>query len=229
MLAVPFTIWQATIDPAVDGGATQRGLPVPELRERGRGQQAVYELDESTAMEVLDRIRRQADGLHDAVLKTRTRSWVRKAVSSVSGEPVGGQRAARRPRSGSRSVPAAAVAAVRHYLELVDTGVPPLATSGREREVVERELGEIDQRLVLTDDVLARLALLAKRRGLLGELEPAPVGTPDELEAAFVRHAGSFARKHGYDADVFAEFGVPADVLERAGLRGGHDGRADAP
>lgn len=225
MLAVPFTIWQATIDPAVDGWSTQRGLPVPELRDRGRGRQAVYTLDVSTAMEVLDRIRRQSDGINDAVLKTRTRGWVRKAVGAISGDappPSAARSTPRRRRSSGP--PAAAIEAVRHYLELVDTGVPPLATSGRDESVVRSELEEVDQRLEVTDDVLARLDLLAKRRRLLGELEPAPVGTPDELEAAFVQHARTFAAANGYEPEVFVEFGVPAAVLERAGLAPGDDG-----
>ncbi len=218
MLAVPYTIWHATIDPAVDGWSTQRGLPVPELRDRGRGQQAIYSLDASTALEVLDRIRRQSDGINDAVRRTRTRSWVRKAVSALSGESPPSQRPATRRRRSSRP-PAAAVDAVRHYLELVDTGVPPMASSGREESVIRQELEGIDERLEVTDDVLARLDLLANRRRLVAELEPRPVGTPEELEAAFVRHARAFAAANRYDAEVFVEFGVAADVLERAGLR----------
>ena len=224
MLAVPFTIWQATIDPAVDGWSTQRGLPVPELRDRGRGRQAVYSLDESTALEVLDRIRRQSDGINDAVLKTRTRSWVRKALAAVSGEMPPSSRPATRRRRGTSTPSTAAIAAVRHYLELVDTGVPPMASSGREESVIRRELEAVDERLEVTDDVLARLDLLAARRRLLAELEPQPVGTPDELEAAFVKHARAFAAANRYDAEVFLEFGVTAGVLGRAGLAPAHDG-----
>lgn len=217
-LAVPFTIWQATLDPEVDTWATQQGLERPQLRERGRGQQAVYEVPQPTALAILDRINRQSDGLGDAVLRTRTRAWVRKSRGALTGERTSAP--ARRRRGGGRSPSASAetAAAVRHYLELVDTGTPPLQTSGRPEVDVRAELEQVDERLEVTDDVLARLELLATRRRLADELEPQPVGTPDELEAGFVRHAARFAANHGYTPEVFSDFGVPADVLARAGL-----------
>lgn len=218
-LAVPFTIWQVTLDPEVDAWATQQGLHRPEIRDRGRGQQAVYEVQQPVALAILDRIHRQADGLGDAVLRTRTRTWVRKTRGALTGEATSAP--SRRRRGGGRSsaaTSAAAADAVRHYLELVDTGSPPMRTSGRPEADVRAELGHVDERLEVTDDVLARLDLLAARRRLADELEPQPVGTPDELEAGFVRHAARFAATNGYTAEVFADFGVSADVLARAGL-----------
>ncbi|MEM9036614.1 MAG: hypothetical protein AAGD18_18615 [Actinomycetota bacterium] len=216
-VAVPYTIWQATIDPAVDTWSSQQGLPRPEIRERGRGQQVVYRVPKETAEAIFDRIDHQSTGLGDAVLRTRTRAWVRKARGALTGAP---QAAPRRRRADRRSETLSAEVsdAVRHYLELVDTGAPPLRTSGRSEATVRDELAEVDQRLEVTDDVLARLDLLSTRRRLLDELEPHPVGTPDELETAFVRHAARFAEAKGYGAEVFRDFGVTDDVLRRAAL-----------
>lgn len=39
------------------------------------------------------------------------------------------------------------------------------------------------------------------------------------LERGFVEHAASWAREHGISGAAFAQEGVPADVLQRAGLQ----------
>ncbi len=216
-VVVPRRVWELVLSPDVGPWATQNGLPVPEFRARGRGEQAVLRVDAGTEAAIYGRAEERMSAIEVPADRQRVRSWLNR----VKGEPSPPRRAGRRRRGGGDSTGRRrrnVDESVRHYLELVDTGSVPTIGSDRSAEEIRAEMDGVDEQLSVTDDVLARLHLLAQRRRLEGELSPRPVGTPDDLEAAFVRDAAAFADQHGYDAEVFAEFGVPAEVLDRAGL-----------
>ena len=224
--AVPERVWEEVLKG--DSWVTQQGLAKPEFRKRGRGRQAVYDTDAATAVAIVDRIEEQSGAIADQQLRTRARQWARKTrdelgapssaparrTASKGGAKRGGSR---RRKSGERPE---IVDAVRHYLSYVDTGMIPEFTSGRPEDKVQAEIATVETKLETTDDVLERLDLLQRRQALAAELEPVAVGSPEELEEAFVRHAGAYAAARGVTPAVFSEFGVADDVLARAGLGG---------
>jgi hypothetical protein len=70
---------------------------------------------------------------------------------------------------------------------------------------------------------LTRLNLLQERRDLEVELATMQAGTPDlsDLEKEFVKVAKSYSAKKKISYGAWREFGVPADVLKKAGITRG--------
>jgi len=67
---------------------------------------------------------------------------------------------------------------------------------------------------------LARLNLLQERRDLEVELASMQAGTPDlsHLEKEFAKVAKSYSAKKRISYGAWREFGVPPDVLKKAGI-----------
>ena len=108
---------------------------------------------------------------------------------------------------------------VANYLDALDTHRP---RRGRKRTIdtVERQLAEANQQI--KDAVgSARLELIQRRRDLEAELETMQSGTSDlpALEKEFVKVAQAYAARKAISYASFREFGVPADVLEKAGIK----------
>ena len=107
--------------------------------------------------------------------------------------------------------------AVRLYLEAVERQRP---RRGRPRTVesVKRRLATINAKID-DADALTRLHLLQERADL--EAEIATMEVSDDipaLEKAFVKVARSYGERKGIDYATWREAGVPAAVLERAGI-----------
>jgi hypothetical protein len=107
--------------------------------------------------------------------------------------------------------------AIGAYLEAIDQHRPK---RGRKRtpESIDKQLAEIDDKLA-TANAITRLGLVQQRIDLQREREAmaSPVDlTP--LEEAFVAAAKGYSSRKGISYAAWREIGVPADVLERAGI-----------
>jgi hypothetical protein len=114
--------------------------------------------------------------------------------------------------------------AVREYLDALEANRPK---RGRRRtvETVERQLAETREELA-TAGGAAKLELIQRRRNLEVEVATLQAGGRgvdlSALEQSFVEHGKAYAARKGVSHAAFREFGVPADVLKKAGIgRGG--------
>jgi hypothetical protein len=110
--------------------------------------------------------------------------------------------------------------AVRRYLEAVADQRP---RRGRRRtpEAVERRLAQVHQRLA-TADPLSRLHLLQEEADLQSELHRLRAAADlAALEKAFVKVAKAYAKRKGIGYNTWRQAGIPASVLERAGITKG--------
>jgi hypothetical protein len=111
---------------------------------------------------------------------------------------------------------------VGRYLEALEANKPK---RGRKRtpDTVKKRLATV------TDSIkgasgLTRLSLLQERRDLEVELASMQAGAPDlgNLEKEFSKVAKSYSQKKKISYGAWREFGVPPEVLKKAGItRGG--------
>jgi uncharacterized protein YicC (UPF0701 family) len=110
--------------------------------------------------------------------------------------------------------------AIKQYLEALESHKP---RRGRRRtpESINTRLEKIDQELAGADP-MKRLSLVQERLDLLAELEQleAPVDM-SALEEQFVIAAKGYSDRKGISWTAWREVGVPASVLERAGVSRG--------
>jgi hypothetical protein len=108
--------------------------------------------------------------------------------------------------------------AVRDYLEALEANRP---RRGRPRtaETVKKQLAEVQEQLAGARGAV-RLELIQDRRDLEVELATMQAGSRDitALEREFVKVAKAFAERKGISHAAFREFGVPTEVLKRAGV-----------
>ena len=110
---------------------------------------------------------------------------------------------------------------VGRYLEALEANKPK---RGRKRtpDTVKKRLATGGEELNNAAG-LARLNLLQERRDLEVELAGMQAGTPDlgDLEKEFAKVAKSYSSKKKISYGAWREFGVPADVLKKAGITRG--------
>jgi hypothetical protein len=111
---------------------------------------------------------------------------------------------------------------VGRYLEALEAHKPK---RGRKRtpESVKKNMAAVQESLK-TASGARRLELIQQRRGLEVEMAGMQAGTPDlsALEKEFVRSAKGYSQRKGITYGAWREFGVPAEVLRKAGIsRGG--------
>ncbi len=110
--------------------------------------------------------------------------------------------------------------AIKGYLEALDANKP---RRGRRRtpDSINARLEKIDQELQGADP-MKRLSLIQERLDLLAELDQLqePVDMT-ALEEQFVIAAKGYSERKGISWAAWREVGVPASVLERAGLSRG--------
>ena len=110
---------------------------------------------------------------------------------------------------------------VGRYLEALEANKP---RRGRKRtaESVKKRLGVVETSLKATSGI-QRLALLQERRDLEVELAGMQAGGPDisALEKDFVKVAKPYAHRKGITYGAWREFGVPPEVLKKAGITRG--------
>ena len=108
--------------------------------------------------------------------------------------------------------------AVREYLDALEAHKPK---RGRKRtaESVKKNLAEVNQTLKSAGGS-SKLELIQRRRDLEVELAGMQAGGTDisALEKAFVKVGKSYAQRKSISYAAFREFGVPADILKRAGI-----------
>jgi hypothetical protein len=111
--------------------------------------------------------------------------------------------------------------AVAKYLDALDAHKPK---RGRKRtlDTVKRQLAECSAALRDAQGS-ARLDLIQRRRDLETEMAAMQSGGSDlpALEKDFVKVAKGYAARKGITYAAFREFGVPADVLAKAGIKRG--------
>jgi hypothetical protein len=108
-------------------------------------------------------------------------------------------------------------AVVRRYLEALDTAKP---RRGRRRspESIAKRLAMIEKELPVAEP-LNRLHLRQERRALSAQ-QAETQGTVDlsGLEKQFVKVAAAYGERKGIDYPTWREEGVPAAVLDKAGI-----------
>jgi len=111
--------------------------------------------------------------------------------------------------------------AIKSYLEALESNKP---RRGRRRtqESINTRLEKIDVELAGSDP-MKRLGLIQERLDLLHELEQlqAPQIDMAALEEQFVIAAKGYSDRKGISWTAWREVGVPASVLERAGVSRG--------
>jgi len=110
---------------------------------------------------------------------------------------------------------------VGHYLDALEANKPK---RGRKRtpDSVKKRLAAVADELKEAGGI-TRLNLLQERRDLEVELATMQAGEPDlsGLEKEFVKVAKAYSAKKKISHGAWREFGVPADVLKKAGITRG--------
>lgn len=107
--------------------------------------------------------------------------------------------------------------AVRRYLEALEAHKP---RRGRKRspESLKKRLDEVESEIAVADP-LQRVHLVQERIDLQAALEARESKVDlDQLEKDFVNAAGPYSDRKGISYSAWREIGVPAAVLERAGI-----------
>jgi len=101
---------------------------------------------------------------------------------------------------------------VKRYLEYLESSK---GRHGRKPsvEAIDVRIAEIDAKLP-DADLLDRVSLLQARNDLVARR----VAVEDSAESGFVKHAAAYGRRKGITYETWREVGVPASVLERAGI-----------
>lgn len=110
--------------------------------------------------------------------------------------------------------------AVRAYLEALEH-VRPRRGRPRSPERTAAQLEEIVTRLANGADPLARLFLNQKKMDLEAELASMEAGDGadmESLEENFIAVAAAYSGRRGLTYSAWRECGVPASVLQRAGI-----------
>lgn len=107
--------------------------------------------------------------------------------------------------------------AVRRYLEALEANKP---RRGRKRspESVKKRLAAIEDEITSADP-LKRVHLLQERSDLQETLDATESKVDlDKLEKDFIRSAAPYSERKGITYATWREVGVPAAVLEKAGI-----------
>jgi hypothetical protein len=87
------------------------------------------------------------------------------------------------------------------------------------KESLQKKLSTIDSKVKSEPNPLKRLDLMQSRADTekaLGSVEHTV--DPEELAAGFTAHARSYSERKGISYSTWRQFGVPAEVLKRAGI-----------
>jgi|SRR5579875_2046398 uncharacterized protein YciI len=109
--------------------------------------------------------------------------------------------------------------AVRRYLVALERNKP---RRGRQvsTEALKERLAEVEAKIAEADP-LQRVHLIQERRNLERRLSSSAEEPEDDMEAlesAFVEVAAEYGARKGIDYATWREAGVPAEVLQRAGI-----------
>ena len=106
---------------------------------------------------------------------------------------------------------------IKAYLRALDSRRPGRPVT---KESLDKRLERVDGKLADESDPLKRVDLLQSKldiENVLANLEEgANIG---ELASSFVTHARSYSERKGISYTAWRQFGVPADVLRKAGIQ----------
>lgn len=112
--------------------------------------------------------------------------------------------------------------AVRDYLEALETNKPKPGRRVSPETLAARK-ADIDNQLTAGDvKPIKRLELMQDRRDIEAQLASI-ADEPDmsAVEQGFIAHAANYGARRGVAYATWREFGVPADLLTRAGITRG--------
>lgn len=85
---------------------------------------------------------------------------------------------------------------------------------------LQKKISEIDSRLQTETNPLKRLDLMQAKNDAEHALDTVGIGPEQEqLAADFVEHAKAYSDRKGISYATWRQFGVPADVLRKAGIQ----------
>jgi hypothetical protein len=106
---------------------------------------------------------------------------------------------------------------IKAYLRALDSRRPGRPVT---KESLDKRLERVNAKLGSEDDPLKRVDLLQSRLEIERALATAGEGANiEELAESFVTHAGSYSDRKGISYTAWRQFGVPADVLRKAGIQ----------
>ncbi len=87
------------------------------------------------------------------------------------------------------------------------------------KDSLQKKISDIDSKLVTEANPLRRLDLMQSRSETEQALESLGTGPDQEaLAGDFVKHAKAYSERKGISYATWREFGVPADLLRKAGI-----------
>lgn len=106
---------------------------------------------------------------------------------------------------------------IKSYLRALDSRRPGRPVT---KESLDKRLERVTVKLGTEDDPLKRVDLLQSKLDIESALESVEDGANiDELAESFVAHAKTYSDRKGITYTAWRQFGVPADVLRKAGIQ----------
>jgi hypothetical protein len=106
---------------------------------------------------------------------------------------------------------------IKAYLRALDSRRPGRPVT---KESLDKRLERVNAKLGDENDPLKRIELLQSKLDLQGALASVEDGANlDELATNFVAYAKSYSDRKGISYTAWRQFGVPADVLRKAGIQ----------
>ena len=110
--------------------------------------------------------------------------------------------------------------AIRRYLE---QGIKHDGNAASQADRIEGRLGTAEKHLKAAQrdgNVVEQVKRQAQVDNLKAQLQRVtPAADTEALTEGFIKHAASYSNRHGIGIKTWRKFGVPLDVLERAGLK----------
>lgn len=107
--------------------------------------------------------------------------------------------------------------AIKAYLSALESRKPGRPVS---KESLQRRMEKVSQKLEATDNPLETVDLIQSKIDI--ERSFAELGNAqdmDSLEARFIENVAPYAERKGVSYTAWREFGVPASVLRKAGIK----------
>jgi len=107
--------------------------------------------------------------------------------------------------------------AIKAYLSALESRKPGRPVS---KESLQKRVERVNEKLEATDNPLDRVDLIQSKIDI--EKALAELGNSQDiasLESGFIENVGSYSERKGVTYTAWREFGVPASVLRKAGIR----------
>jgi hypothetical protein len=106
---------------------------------------------------------------------------------------------------------------IKAYLRALDSRRPGRPVT---KESLDKRLERVNAKLADENDPLKRIELLQSKLDVESALASVEDGANlDDLAANFVAYAKSYSDRKGISYTAWRQFGVPADVLRKAGIQ----------